>query len=865
MNGKLKITRTRIFAAAAAGALAFNLYAGFAFIKSAAPTYDEPVHLASGYLYLKTGNYAAGPIIRSHPPFAEMVAALPLLSLRLKTFTDSPFFSPLGHFRWGDAFVYDNTAPAEAIVNSARRLIFIVWTALLALFIFLLARGTDSEDTAYLSLFLYAFTPAFISNNALIMTDAAPAVFYAGTVLCAFMFSRGLKDGSVPAARWWLLGTAVNTGLAMASKFSMAFLPGFVAAMWFIEPWSAGLLKKNLKRVALSAAAYMVLTALTVAAVYRFSQADMYIKGLLSASSWLSLDRVSFVNGRYFTDGVWWYFPYAFLIQTPVSLIALSLCGLASSVKRLENRHLWLYAPAVFYAEFALTAKMQIGYRHLLPVMPFLVIAAAVGLRSIISGKYSRLAALGLAGWLVFSTAGACPYYISYFNEAAGGPQKSWRRLVESSAGQDLKSLAEYLKKEGNPPVYLAYFGTARPEYYGIKYVPLITNEDLPHAAPPQTPPSFTRQLVAISVTNLEGIYITDKNFFSWLDRREPVYRAGNTIFLYDLTADREGVMKIAETLYKQKLSGPAAYLKAKALAIPPAPAARGQVIVTAAVFSPDGKLAVWADTAGRLTISAPRAGAAPLTSRLDFSASSLMFSPDSSRIFAGCLDGRLRVIRAADGFPLGNIKAHEWDILSLTVSRDGKYLVSSSVDGKIKIWNIRDMKLVKIAAVPSLPAFFTVFSGDSGHLISADLGGSLDLWDLKEGRPLPYFMDRPGYALNAAAVSPDLKYLAYGGYGRKLKILDLPGRIQVCERAGFSEAIRSAAFSPDGKRLAVTTSGGELKLLDIPGCQASVKFKDNLPGGIYAAGFSPDGLSINAVGEAGGTAAFPAPPSAVK
>ena len=39
--------------------------------------------------------------------------------------------------------------------------------------------------------------------------------------------------------------------------------------------------------------------------------------------------------------------------------------------------------------------------------------------------------------------------------------------------GQDLKPLGSGLKELGNPPVILSYFGVARPEYYGIKYIPL--------------------------------------------------------------------------------------------------------------------------------------------------------------------------------------------------------------------------------------------------------------------------------------------------------------------------------------------------------------------------------------------------------
>ena len=42
-------------------------------------TYDEPIHITSGFLFWKTGVYL-DPL---HPPFIRLWAALPLLFLRL--------------------------------------------------------------------------------------------------------------------------------------------------------------------------------------------------------------------------------------------------------------------------------------------------------------------------------------------------------------------------------------------------------------------------------------------------------------------------------------------------------------------------------------------------------------------------------------------------------------------------------------------------------------------------------------------------------------------------------------------------------------------------------------------------------------
>ena len=50
-------------------------------INRTSPTIDEPIHLLAGYSYLKWGDYRVNP---EHPPFAKILAGLPLLALDVK-------------------------------------------------------------------------------------------------------------------------------------------------------------------------------------------------------------------------------------------------------------------------------------------------------------------------------------------------------------------------------------------------------------------------------------------------------------------------------------------------------------------------------------------------------------------------------------------------------------------------------------------------------------------------------------------------------------------------------------------------------------------------------------------------------------
>ena len=539
----------------AAAALAFHLFAGFSFIRSAAATYDETVHLSSGYSYLHTGRYVMN--IMDHPPFSEMLSALPLLALNPKTFTAHPYFANFMPYHYGDLFLYQNTVPPGRLLNTARVFTFLAWTALFSWFIWLFASRLLSPAAAALSLAVFSFMPVFISNNALISTDAAAAAFYFGAFALGWLFTsvkpgreegkRGQKGGAAGSGRLWhwaALAGAVS-GLALVSKFSMFIVPPLVAAFWIADNllWPRMKFPKLLGYLLLYCAACL----LVVALVYKFDL-GLYWDGLSATLRRLDTGRSSFVMGRYTLKGVWWYFPAALAVKTPLLALLGALGGIWLVFKNFRKDYLWLILPPAIFFAASLTAKVQIGYRHIMPVMPFIAVLAGLALARLLEVKKGAWLAAALLCLNAASVLRAHPHYLAYFNEPAGGPANGYKLFVDSNLdwGQDAAGVAAYLKTIGNPPVVLSYFGVARPESYGIKYIPLgvVSNVELKGTG--EQACGLKEVLLAVSATNLQGTYYPDKGTFSWLKAREPVFTAGYSIFVYNLSADGEGLEKLA-------------------------------------------------------------------------------------------------------------------------------------------------------------------------------------------------------------------------------------------------------------------------------------------------------------------------------
>jgi hypothetical protein len=246
------------------------------------------------------------------------------------------------------------------------------------------------------------------------------------------------------------------------------------------------------------------------------------------------------------------YFPAAFAIKTPLPLLLAAAVGIwtlwrpAGRGRFLEFG--WLVAPPAGYFLLACLSKTQIGYRHILPVYPFLIVAAAVGAAWIWHQAWGKPVAAVLGIWLAASVLRCHPDYLAYFNESVGGADGGYRCLVDSNLdwGQGLKPLAAALRRMGDPPVFLCYFGVADPSYYGIRYEPLapITNVDRHEGV--VRPQGSDPVLLAVSATNLQTAYYADHTLFDWLKARRPLLKAGRSVFLYDLSADVDAVRRLA-------------------------------------------------------------------------------------------------------------------------------------------------------------------------------------------------------------------------------------------------------------------------------------------------------------------------------
>ncbi len=272
-------------------------------------------------------------------------------------------------------------------------------------------------------------------------------------------------------------------------------------------------------------------------------------------------ERVGGGNVFYFlgtvgSDADPWYFPVIFLLkETAPLLILLAATGcytiyrigktiwktptrslthlLAHSFQSHITQYLFGFF-ILFYAYISITGNLNIGFRHLFPIMPFLYVLIAktafdfIRRRNFQGEQVSRIMLGFVTLWITAIPLLAYPSYLSYFNGGGGGTERGYMIATDSNYdwGQDMKRLRNFVEKNGIDKIRVDYFGGAEPSYYlGDKYVPWYDQKS-PESGWYAISALFYQE--SLYRKNPEG-----KPTYAWLTAHEPVARAGDSIFIF--------------------------------------------------------------------------------------------------------------------------------------------------------------------------------------------------------------------------------------------------------------------------------------------------------------------------------------------
>lgn len=544
-------------------------------------TSDEIDHLHAAYRYWQCNDFGWNP---EHPPLVKIVAGLPLQFMHI----NDPFPHACGEptnkatdFLAGHQFLAANP---ESVLMAARFSVSF-FAVLLLLITWYFARKTFNVSVAIIACTLIAFEPNFLAHAALVTTDVAAAVGILLTVYALYCYSLEPNFSR-------LLALGLATGFALCTKFSSILLAVLLPLLLVIDAIAfAGEEKaRRLLRYAGALIAVAGIAFIVVWAAYGFRYAarpggaevasppnlpkahgavptrvlpqlerwhvfpESYLVGLQDVLVESEIGRPCFLLGKLYRNGIWFFFPVDITIKFTIPVLLMTLISAACFRfwRQRLRQLLFLMLPVIVFLGFSMRSKLNIGIRHLLPILPPLIIFAAAGTWSLARRQKWMMAALAaLLAFQIATSVHAFPNYLSYANELWGGPAETYRYVANSDVdwGQAQKMARAYVDRMHASNCYLVRTYGSKNSDYGIPCGGISEIE----WDPVETP--FTGTMI-VSSSMVDGVGVRGASLQTrrvFKDLKPVAKLGGSALLVYRGTFDLSPIVA-SELLFRARL-----------------------------------------------------------------------------------------------------------------------------------------------------------------------------------------------------------------------------------------------------------------------------------------------------------------------
>lgn len=555
---------------------------------------DEVAHIPAGYSYLTQKDMRLNP---EHPPLLKDLSAIPLLLINKINFPkeEKSWTTEVnGQWDFGFKFLYSSGNDADKIIFWSR-IPMLLLLILLGFFIYRWTKELYGKLPAFFATILFAFSPTFLAHGKYVTTDvgAAFAFFFASYFFIKWIKNQNTKNLFLAGIAFGIAQLIKFSLILLLPYFGILILI-YIYIKWRENRkfW------KTFFNQIIKFAAIIIIGYLLVYPIYMFHVANypaekqiadtVYIASQFPFKSagnmviWMSKQsmlrpyaqytmglfmvflRATGGNTTYFLGDVTnqgWknYFPIVYTIKEPlalhiftiIALLVLTTGGTLFAWKKILKslpiflkNNFTVIAMLIFlviYWGASITSNLNIGIRHILPTFPFVYILISGQIKKLFEKNHNKnlvfvswLLVIGLSTWYVISSLLSFPYYLTYFNELAGGNKNGHIYVTDSNLdwGQDLKRLTKWVEENNVPKIYFDYFGGGDAQYYlGEKADKWWGDRNLADAK---------GKWLAISATfkqqgqaqPVKGWNKTT-DFYMWLNQYKPVTVIGNSIFVY--------------------------------------------------------------------------------------------------------------------------------------------------------------------------------------------------------------------------------------------------------------------------------------------------------------------------------------------
>lgn len=190
-------------------------------------------------------------------------------------------------------------------------------------------------------------------------------------------------------------------------------------------------------------------------------------------------------------------------------------------------------------------------------------------------------------------------------------------------------------------------------------------------------------------------------------------------------------------------------------------------------------------------------------------------------------------------GVKYSTLIGHSGPVYGLSLSEDHEWLLSSSEDTTVRLWN-RSGSNVVVYKGHQFPVWDVKFSPVNSIFATASHDRTAKLWSTDRVTPIRIFAGHTD-DVSVVCFHPNGNYVATGSYDRTVRLWDVNSGTQVRLLNGHTEPVRSLSFSRNGKFLATGGADGRVVVWDIAQGRRLHTFADAHTQPVWSVCFSND------------------------
>lgn len=222
-------------------------------------------------------------------------------------------------------------------------------------------------------------------------------------------------------------------------------------------------------------------------------------------------------------------------------------------------------------------------------------------------------------------------------------------------------------------------------------------------------------------------------------------------------------------------------------------------------------------------------------------------FSPDGVYIVSSSGDNTIRIWEVFSGNCKKILHGHTARVASVFYDKKGEQIVSASIDGTVRIWDAQKGLCTQVIQVDTDGVNYAVFSPDGNYIATASHGSQIRIWNTKTRQWQHSLTGRWG-SVFSVNFSPDSRLLVAASADERVRVWNIETEECVQDFVGYGSFFSPVFFSSKGDQVLFVEEGASIWDIATGECMkrfsgAGVQYAEYTPSGNHIVTLSNNGI----------------------